>query len=125
MKIEMGKTYRYRNGVMARILAIDAPGGQPVISMAVSGDGPGDISRHQEHGAYYNDGSEFDLDLFEVISKPPRFHGVYADGSVGYPFKTVEEVASDKLWGTAEFIGTLRVQIVDGEPQFEFIKKEG
>lgn len=62
MKIDINKKYRYRNGESARILCVDAPGDQPVISL----DGSGDTLAHNAAGQFFLYNEESSLDLIEV-----------------------------------------------------------
>jgi hypothetical protein len=66
MKIDINKKYRYRNGESARILCVDAPGDQPVISL----DGSGDTFAHNAAGQFFLYNEESSLDLIEV--REPR-----------------------------------------------------
>ena len=66
MKIDINKKYRYRNGGSARILCIDGPGDQPVISL----DETGDALNHSADGRFFRDKKEASLDLIEV--REPR-----------------------------------------------------
>ena len=66
MKIDINKKYRYRNGGIARILCIDGPGDQPVISL----DETGDALAHSDDGRFFRDEEEASFDLIEV--REPR-----------------------------------------------------
>jgi hypothetical protein len=66
MKIDINKKYYYRNGEPARIICVDAPGDQPVISL----DGSGDTLKHKATGQFFLSNDESSLDLIEV--REPR-----------------------------------------------------
>ena len=71
MKIDINKTYRYRNGHPARVLCVDGPSThngepQPVLSMEEDGT----TNWHHESGRFMGDGQEDDFDLIEV--REPR-----------------------------------------------------
>ena len=65
MKIDISKKYRYRNGVEARVLCVDAPTEDPVISMTPSGE----IVTHRIDGKFYEINDD-ECDLVEV--REPR-----------------------------------------------------
>lgn len=66
MKIDINKKYRYRNGKPARILCVDAPGDQPVISI----NNEGSVHGHEANGNFYPYGGSSRSDLIEV--REPR-----------------------------------------------------
>ena len=66
MKIDINKTYRYRNGEPARILCQDAPGREDSVISLTAG---GWIHRHYKCGSYL-EGERNSLDLIEV--REPR-----------------------------------------------------
>ena len=77
MKIDISKKYRYRNGVEARVLCVDAPTEDPVISMTPSGE----IVTHRIDGKFYEINDD-ECDLVEV--REPREWEItcYDDGSM-------------------------------------------
>jgi len=63
MKIRLNKKYRYRNGELARILCIDAPGSQPVVSIGLT---TGEALNHNVNGQFFESSSEYSsFDLIE------------------------------------------------------------
>ena len=75
MKIDINKKYRYRNGVPARALCIDAPTADPVISMTPSGE----IVTHRCDGRFYEI-NEDECDLVEVREPREWTLSIHSDG---------------------------------------------
>jgi hypothetical protein len=90
MTIDINKKYRYRSGEPARILCVDAPGDQPVISL----NGSGDTLKHKATGQFFHSNHESSLDLIEV--REPR------EGFVS----VVTKAALERAYGLGDPVGT-------------------
>ena len=76
MKIDINKTYRYRNGEPARILCQDAPGREDSVISLTAG---GWIHRHYKSGSYL-EGERNSLDLIEVREPREWTLSIHSDG---------------------------------------------
>ena len=95
-KIDMAKKYTYRNGEPARILCVDAPSLQSVISMTEGGNS----LHHTAMGEYLPSKAEHPLDLIEVKQKKSQtfWLNVYPAGVYEALFDCEEDAnqAADK-----------------------------
>ena len=95
MKIDINKTYRYRNGQPARVLCVDAGGGQPVVSVTDDGQ----IRRHEQDGRYYPDREPTPKDLFEV-REPREFRlWVATNGDTAVPIHSTDTLPQRSIDG--------------------------
>ena len=92
-KIEMGKTYRLRDGRPARVICVDAKGEQPVVALVPNIDGEYTI-RTSLVGEFYTN-QEHDLDLIEV--------GPYDDFKIDEPVMVRDD--SENKWIRRYFAG--------------------
>lgn len=93
MKIDINKKYRYRNGDLARVLCVDAPGSQMVVTV----DQNGTLHKHWADGAYCIDSSSTDLDLIEV--REPREWEIFVSTELNNSYKagTIDGSATEDL----------------------------
>lgn len=120
--ISMDKKYRYRHGGEARILAVDAPANQPVISMSMSGPDKGSIYRHRADGRFSSSGVESPRDLIEVKPDVVKYANVYS-GSLAAPHgigPSYDSLQTANLMQQPGRCGVVKITFSDGKaPQFD------
>ena len=104
MKIDINKTYRYRNGEPARILCQDAPGREDSVISLTAG---GWIHRHYKCGSYL-EGERNSLDLIEVREPRDFWINIYPGRGTAL-HETLESAEDGKAGGFAN-VETIRVR---------------